>query len=192
MTPAWGVQKRLGLCCTVKNKYTEKEAEEMQEEKVTFSLLQPLSPTPQGLLTVCTNFKTTNIRVQRKSFLQLAIRASWSWHLLAQTSFQLAPKTFWLAELISQFFGYLNSSKNITCPSHKLKTECTRPIAKSTSPGYRTLLSLQTEYTLKPWILNQFGLSQRAGRCMGISLSFHKHITILVLSFFHGNEQKKK
>ena len=128
-----------------------------------------------GLLTVCTNFKTTNIRVQRKSFLQLAIRASWSWHLLAQTSFQLAPKTFWLAELISQFFGYLNSSKNITCPSHKLKTECTRPIAKSTSPGYRTLLSLQTEYTLKPWILNQFGLSQRAGGYMGISLSFHEH-----------------
>ena len=43
-------------------------------------------------------------RVQRKSFLQLAIRASWSWHLLSQTSFQLAPKTFWLAQLISQFF----------------------------------------------------------------------------------------
>ena len=48
----------------------------MQEEKVNFSLLHPLSPTPQGLLTVRTNFKTTNIRVQRKSFLQLAIRES--------------------------------------------------------------------------------------------------------------------
>ena len=38
------------------------------------------------------------IRVQRKSFLQLAIQARWSQHLLVQTSFQLAPKTFWLAE----------------------------------------------------------------------------------------------
>ena len=62
----------------------------MQEEKVNFSLLHPLSPTPQGLLTVRTNFKTTNIRVQRKSFLQ--------------------------------------------------------PLAL----GYQTLLSLHTEYTLKP------------------------------------------
>ena len=50
-------------------------------------------------------------------------------------SFQLAPKTFWLAELISQFFCSSNSSKNITCPSGKLKTEFTSLIAKSTSPG---------------------------------------------------------
>ena len=49
-------------------------------------------------------------RVQRKSFLQPAIRASGSYHLLAQTSyFQLAPKTFWPAELISQFLCYSNS-----------------------------------------------------------------------------------
>ena len=79
------------------------------------------------------NFSHNN-RVQRKSFLQLAIRASWSQHLLAQTSFQLAPKTFWLAELISQFFCYSNSSKNITSQSGKIKTEFTSPIAKSTSP----------------------------------------------------------
>ena len=52
----------------------------------------------------------------------------------AEASIQLAPKTFWLAELISQFFCYSNSSKNITCPSGKLKTEFTSPIAKSTSP----------------------------------------------------------
>ena len=39
-------------------------------------------------------------RVQRKSFLKLAIQASWSWHVLPQTSFQLAPKTFEWAELI--------------------------------------------------------------------------------------------
>ena len=73
--------------------------------------------------------------MQRKSFLQLAIRASWSKHLLAQTSFQLAPKAFRRAELISHFFCYSNSSKNITCPSDKLKTDFTCPIAKSTSPG---------------------------------------------------------
>ena len=76
-------------------------------------------------------------RVQRKSFLQLAIWASW-------TSFQPAPQTFWRAELISQFFSYANSSKDITCPSVKLKTESTRPIAKSLAPGYRTRLSLHT------------------------------------------------
>ena len=72
---------------------------------------------------------------QRKSFLQLAIWASWRKHLLAQTSFQLAPKAFWRAELISQFFLSLNSSKIITCPSGKLRTEFISPIAKSTSPG---------------------------------------------------------
>ena len=76
-------------------------------------------------------------RVQRKSFLQVAIRASWSLHLLAQTSFELAPKAFWHAELISQFlcYSHSHSSKNISCPSGKLKTEFTSPIAKSTSHG---------------------------------------------------------
>ena len=70
-----------------------------------------------------------------KSFLQLDIWASWSYHLLAQMSFHLAPKLFWWAKLISQFFCYSNSSKNITYPSGKLKTEFTSPIAKSTSHG---------------------------------------------------------
>ena len=50
-------------------------------------------------------------------------------------SFQQAPKTFWWAELISQFFRKLNSSKNFNCPLGKLRTEFTSPIAKSTSPG---------------------------------------------------------
>ena len=35
------------------------------------------------------------------------------------------PKTFGLAEFILQFFCYSNSSKNITCPSGKLKTDST-------------------------------------------------------------------
>ena len=55
--------------------------------------------------------------------------------LIAQTSFQLALKAFSRVELISQFMCYSNSSKNITCPSSKLKTELTSLIAKSTSPG---------------------------------------------------------
>ena len=37
--------------------------------------------------------------------------------------------------VISQFFRNLNSSKNFTCPSGKLRTEFTSPIARSTSPG---------------------------------------------------------
>ena len=45
-----------------------------------------------------------------------------------------SPKSWW-AVLISQFFCFSNSSTNITCPSGKLKTEFTSPIAKSTSPG---------------------------------------------------------
>ena len=49
-------------------------------------------------------------------------------------SFQLAPKPFWWAELISQFFLDSNCWKNIPCPSGKLKTEFTSLIAKSTSP----------------------------------------------------------
>ena len=46
-----------------------------------------------------------------------------------------SPKIFWWAELISNFFCKLNSSKYFTCPSGKLRTEFTSPIAKSTSPG---------------------------------------------------------
>ena len=37
--------------------------------------------------------------------------------------------------MISQFYCYSDSSKNITCPPGKLKTEFTSLIAKSTSPG---------------------------------------------------------
>ena len=67
--------------------------------------------------------------MQRKSFLKFAVRASWSWNMPAQTSFQLAPKNWW-AELISQFLiCNLNSSKNFT-----LRTKFTSQIAKSTSP----------------------------------------------------------
>ena len=46
-----------------------------------------------------------------------------------------SPKSFLTSRIDSQFFLYLNCSKNITCPSGKLKTKFAGPIAKSTSPG---------------------------------------------------------
>ena len=52
--------------------------------------------------------------------------------------------------MIAQFYCYSNSSKNITCPPGKFKTEFTSPIAKFTSPGYRRLLSLHTGLGISP------------------------------------------
>ena len=75
-------------------------------------------------------------RVQRKSILQLAIWATWSYHLLAQTSFHLASKASWRAELadftVLLLFEFL---KKHHLPFGKLKAGFTSPIAKSTSPG---------------------------------------------------------
>ena len=90
--------------------------------------------------------------VQRKSFLQcLAFeQAEASINLLAQMSFQLAPKAFWWAELISQFFYYSNSSKNITCMFGKLKTEFTSLIAKSTNPGLS-----DTTFFARCWLIKK-------------------------------------
>ena len=45
-----------------------------------------------------------------------------------------SPKNVLMSRLISQFFCNLNCSKKFTCPSGKLITEFTSPIAKSTSP----------------------------------------------------------
>ena len=59
-------------------------------------------------------------RVQRKSF---------------QTSFQLAQKLFDEQNWFHSSSVIWIPQKNITCPSGKLKTELTSPIAKSTSPG---------------------------------------------------------
>ena len=48
----------------------------------------------------------------------------------------------------SKNFLYSNSSKNITRPSGKLKTEFTSPIENPLAPGYRTVLSLQADMTI--------------------------------------------
>ena len=46
-----------------------------------------------------------------------------------------SPRNVLMSRLISQFIRNLDSSKNFTCPSGKLITEFTSPIAKPTSPG---------------------------------------------------------
>ena len=74
-------------------------------------------------------------RVQRKSFLQLAIRASLKLTFTSPNIISTSPKNVLMSRLIWQYFCNLNSSKNFTCPSGKLITELTSPIAKSTSPG---------------------------------------------------------
>ena len=87
-------------------------------------------------------------RVQRKSVLQLAIRASCGQHLQAKIHFNQPQKLFNKQDCLHNSSVILNSSKNITCPLGKLRAEFISPIAKSTSPmGYQTLLSLHTGST---------------------------------------------
>ena len=73
-------------------------------------------------------------RVQRKSVLQPAFRASCSYHELAHKSFQLAPKPFLISRIDYNPSVIWISPKHSTCLSGKLRTEFTSPIAKSTSP----------------------------------------------------------
>ena len=93
-----------------------------------------------GIYTCCGN----DCRVQRKSFLQLA-QGKLKLAFTSPDVISTSPKSFLLSRiklLISHFFCYSNCSKNITCPSVKLKTEFTCPIANPLAPGYWTLLSL--------------------------------------------------
>ena len=64
-----------------------------------------------------------------------------------------SPKTFWWAGLITQFICHLNSSKNFTCPSGKLRTEFTSLIAKSTSPGLPDTTFFEHCYFMATWHL---------------------------------------
>ena len=74
-------------------------------------------------------------RVQSKSVLQPAIRASCSQHVLAHKSFQLAPKLFLISRIDYNPSVTGICPKNSTCLSSKLRTKITSPIAKSTCPG---------------------------------------------------------
>ena len=89
-------------------------------------------------------------RVQRKSFLKLAFTSP--------DVISTSPKSFLTSRsLISQFFCYSNSLRDISCPSGKSKTEFTRPIANPLAPGYRTLLSLYAAWSqleIRPIIVN--------------------------------------
>ena len=77
--------------------------------------------------------------------------------------------------LISQFFCYSNSSKNITCTSGKLKTEFTSPIAKSTIRHYflcmlyrQKMIKTQTHFcaikrkALQGYLMHSFDCPVRA------------------------------
>ena len=104
-------------------------------------------------------------RVQRKSVLQPAIRASWSYHVLAHKSFQLAPKPFLISRFDYNSSVIWISSKNSTCPSGKLLTKITSPIAKSTSHG----LSDMTFFARWSWW---------TGYCNIIMISFFTYLIV--------------
>ena len=133
-------------------------------------------------------WKVQTTRVQRKSFLKLAIQASWSYNTLAQTSFQLAPKTYWCAELISQFFCYLNSSKKFTRPSDKLRTKWVKPNSKINN---RTLIFMISEF-FEWW--NWAGRSQVTMTCLkevSPSVLTKTKFPSIVLSYLVPNVRKR-
>ena len=99
-------------------------------------------------------------RVQRRTVLQPAIRASCSQHVLAHKSFQLAPKSF----LISRI-DYNPSVIWISPEKQHL------PIAKCNNPGYRTRLSLHAVVTCNSSALHK-----------GISISYILGIVSAFLS----------
>ena len=77
-----------------------------------------------------------------------------------------------MSRLISQFFCNLNSSKKSTCPSGKLITEFTSPIAKSTSPGlsdttffshWRNGITRMTRMTGMNWMARMTGMTVMNG-----------------------------
>ena len=84
--------------------------------------------------------------------------------------FNQAPKAFCRAELISHFFCYSNSSKNITCPSGKLKQISLAQQQNPLAPGYRTLLSLHAAH-----------LQETKQEPFFVHLQFHENSF-----FFHG------
>ena len=90
--------------------------------------------------TMCTGCK-------EKHFYSLPFRQAEASSYYSQDVISTSPKNFLTGRInFTLFFCYnknSNSSKNITCPSGKLKTEFTSPIAKSISPGLnQSLLSL--------------------------------------------------
>ena len=126
-----------------------------------------MSRYPQDMRRVC--------RMQRKSVLQPAFRASCSLHVhvLANKSFQLAPKPFLISRIDCNPSVIWISPKNSTCPSGKLSTKITSAIAKSTSPrlsdttffahwfvsGAGTYRNIKTQFV---WELKKWGFVKAA------------------------------
>ena len=107
----------------------------MQEEKVNFSLLHPLSPTPQGLLTVHTNFKTTNIQGAKKIIFTACHSGKLKLAFTSPDIISTSPKNVLTSRIdfiVLLLFEFL---KKHHLPITQVKNRITRPIAKSTSPG---------------------------------------------------------
>ena len=109
-------------------------------------------------------------------------------------SFQLAPEIFWWAELISQFFCKLNSSKYFICPSVKLRTEFTSLIAKSTSPRlldttfFASCWGRQCAHKRSKSFSPLISLSTKVYSKIKICQSFLSTFTCLVESIWHQNQ----
>ena len=94
------------------------------------------------VLTICGNAKdciTRSVSEWCQGAKKIIFTACHSGKLkLASTSLDViltGPKNLLTSRIDFTVFCHSNSSKNLTCPSSKLKTEFTSPIAKSTSPG---------------------------------------------------------
>ena len=84
-------------------------------------------------------------RVQRKSVLQPAIRASCGLHALAHKSFQLAPKLFLISRIDYNPSVISISPKNSTCPIGQVKNKNHQPDSKIHYPraiGHNFLCTL--------------------------------------------------
>ena len=66
---------------------------------------------------------------------------------------QLAQKTFWWVELISQFFCNLNFSKKLTYPLGKLRAKFTRLWQSDTTFFAGTVMSPIAATFYQPWII---------------------------------------
>ena len=76
------------------------------------------------------------VHVQRKSVLKLAIWASWNLHVLAQESFFFS---FLISRIDYSSFFNMNSPKNFTCLSAKLRKEFSSLLGNPPAPCYRKL-----------------------------------------------------
>ena len=92
-------------------------------------------------------------RVQGKSVLQPAIRASCSYLALVHRSLQLAPKPFLISRIDYNPSIIWISPQNSNGLSGKLRTKITSPIAKSTTPGLSDMTFLARCQSCQSWLV---------------------------------------